>query len=88
LRGRFKYGGWVVLTVFFAFMLLHYGDRFIVTPLVHVLMEEFNLSYTQMGLIGSGSIVISAVLFPLWGFLFDKYCQCDMGSHYLVIGAG
>ena len=85
MRGRFKYGGWVVLTVFFAFMLLHYGDRFIVTPLVHVLMEEFNLSYTQMGLIGSGSIVISAVLFPLWGFLFDKYSRVKLCALASVI---
>jgi len=59
-------------------MLLHYADRFIVTPLVHVLMDEFSLTYTEMGLIGSGTIVASAVLFPLWGFLFDKYSRAKL----------
>jgi len=73
LEKRLSYGGWVILSVFFAFMLLHYADRFIVTPLVHVLMEEFRLSYTEMGLIGSATILVAAVLFPVWGFLFDKY---------------
>lgn len=78
MKKRFVYGGRVVLSVFFVFMLLHYADRFIITPLVHVLMEEFGLSYTQMGLIGSGTIVIAAVLFPLWGFLFDRYSRAKL----------
>jgi ACS family hexuronate transporter-like MFS transporter len=78
LRVRFKYGGWVVLSIFFGFMLLHHADRFIVTPLVHVLMEEFGLTYTQTGLIASGTIVISAVLFPIWGYLFDKYSRAKL----------
>jgi len=66
------------LVVFFGFMLLHYADRFIVTPLVPVLMEEFSLSYTQMGLIGSVTIVMAAVLFPIWGFLFDRYSRVKL----------
>jgi ACS family hexuronate transporter-like MFS transporter len=78
LERRLSYGGWVILSVFFAFMLLHYADRFIVTPLVHVLMEEFRLSYTEMGLIGSATILVAAVLFPVWGFLFDKYPRAKL----------
>jgi len=78
LKRRPAYGGSVVLGIFFAFMLLHYADRFIVTPLVHVLMDEFSLTYTQMGLIASGTIVASAVLFPVWGFLFDKYSRAKL----------
>jgi len=78
LKKRFAYGGWVVSSIFFIFMLLHYADRFIISPLVHVLMEEFSLSYTQMGLIGSATIVIAAALFPIWGFLFDKYSRAKL----------
>ena len=56
-------------------MLLHYADIFIVTPLVPVLMKEFNLNYTQTGLLGSGAIVVATLLFPVWGYLFDKYSR-------------
>ncbi len=78
MKKRLKYGRWVVLVVFFLFMLLHYADRFIVTPLVHVLMEEFALTYAQMGLVGTGTILVATVLFPVWGLLFDKYSRVKL----------
>jgi predicted MFS family arabinose efflux permease len=66
---------WYVASVFFFVMLLHNADKFLISPLLPMIQEEFNLSYTQLGAIQTGSIIVAVIFMPIWGYLFDKYAR-------------
>jgi MFS family permease len=36
-------------------------------------MKTFNMTYTQWGLINTGALIVGSALYPLWGWLNDKY---------------
>lgn len=59
--------------VFFIFMLLHQTDKLLIGPLQTDIMSTFKMSYTEWGLINTGALVVGSVLYPLWGWLNDKY---------------
>jgi MFS family permease len=64
---------WFVFTVFFFFMLLHQSDKLLISPLTTDIMNEFQINETQMGMITSGAIIVGAIFYPLWGYLFDRF---------------
>src|SRR5512141_2386072 len=64
---------WRVLTIFFIFMLLHQSDKLLIGPLMKPIMDTFKINYTQWGLINTGALVVGFILYPLWGWLSDKY---------------
>jgi MFS transporter, Spinster family, sphingosine-1-phosphate transporter len=59
--------------VFFIFMLLHQTDKLLIGPLQNPIMETFHMNYTQWGMINTGALVVGSALYPLWGWLNDKY---------------
>ena len=59
--------------VFFIFMLLHQTDKLLIGPLQTDIMATFNMTYTEWGLINTGALIVGSVLYPLWGWLNDKY---------------
>jgi len=63
----------VTVAIFFVFMLLHQTDKLLVGPLQTDIMDTFNMSYTQWGLINSGALIVGTILYPVWGWLSDKY---------------
>lgn len=69
---------WFVVGVFFAFMLLHQIDRLLVNPMADMIIAEFGISYTQMGAIFSGALVVSAVAYPIWGYLYDRFSRAKL----------
>jgi len=66
---------WFVLSVMFTFMLLHQSDRLLIGPLTPNIIAEFRLTLTQMGAVNSGALIVGALLYPLWGYLNDRYSR-------------
>ena len=66
---------WFVVTVFFFFMLLHQTDQLMIGSMQVPVMDEFRLSDTQWGLINTGALLVAMVLYPVWGYLYDRYAR-------------
>lgn len=69
---------WFVVAVFFIFMLLHQADKLLIGPLTTPIMEEFNISRTQMGAVSTGALIVGALFYPLWGYLYDRYSRARL----------
>lgn len=59
--------------IFFIFMLLHQTDKLLIGPLQTDIMATFHMTYTQWGFINSGALIVGTLLYPVWGWLSDKY---------------
>lgn len=73
--GRYR---WFVVGVFFFFMLLHQADKLLIGPLTTPIMEQFQIDEAQMGLVFSGAILVGAIFYPLWGYLFDRFSRAKL----------
>jgi MFS family permease len=69
---------WYVLGTFFVFILLHQADKLLIGPLTTPIMQSFGINEAQMGLVFSGAIVVSAIFYPLWGFLYDRFVRARL----------
>lgn len=69
---------WKVLVIFFIFMLLHQSDKLLIGPLMKPIMDTFKINYTQWGLINTGALVVGSLLYPVWGWLNDKYNRAKL----------
>jgi MFS family permease len=69
---------WVVLIIFFAFMLLHQTDKLLINPLAPQIYEEWNLTDTQWGAISTAALIVGAVFYPVWGYLYDRYARSKL----------
>ncbi len=77
MRSRSKYR-WFVVGVFFAFMLLHQADKLLIGPLTTPIMETFQINEAQMGAVFTGALIVGAILYPLWGVLYDRYARAKL----------
>ncbi|MCP4164610.1 MAG: MFS transporter [Chloroflexi bacterium] len=73
--GRYR---WTVVGIFFVFMLLHQSDKLLIGPLTTPIMETFGINEAQMGLVFSGALVVGAIMYPLWGILYDRYARAKL----------
>ncbi len=73
--GRYR---WFVLGIFFIFMLLHQADKLLIGPLTTPIMEQFQIDEAKMGLVFSGAILVGAIFYPLWGYLFDRFSRVKL----------
>ncbi len=71
---------WYAVFVFFLFMVLHNSDKFLISPLLPLIKDEFTLSYTQLGAIQTGASIVAVIFMPLWGYLFDKYARPPLAA--------
>jgi MFS family permease len=69
---------WVVVGIFFLFMLLHQSDKLLIGPLTDSIIAEFRITKTQMGAINTGALIVGALLYPLWGYLYDRYARAKL----------
>jgi MFS family permease len=69
---------WFVVFVFFVFMLLHQTDKLLIGPLTTPIMETFGIDEVAMGAVFSGAIIVAVVLYPLWGYLYDRYTRSKL----------
>jgi len=69
---------WFVVGVFFFFMLLHQTDKLMIGSLQVPISETFGLDDFKWGLVNSGALAIATVLYPLWGYLYDRYARARL----------
>ncbi|MGD8458177.1 MAG: MFS transporter [Anaerolineales bacterium] len=69
---------WFVLFVFFIFMLLHQSDMLLIGPLTPEIMESFNINKAQMGAVVTGALIVGTILYPVWGYLYDRYARAKL----------
>lgn len=69
---------WFVVAVFFLFMLLHQADKLLIGPLTEPIMRTFGITKTQMGAVSTGALIVGALLYPIWGYLYDRYARSKL----------
>jgi len=69
---------WFVVATFFAFMLLHQCDKLLIGPLTTQIMNTFHINEAQMGAVVTGALIVGAVLYPIWGYLYDRYARSKL----------
>lgn len=69
---------WFVVGVFFLFMLLHQSDKLLIGPLTTPIMETYGIDEVQMGAVFTGALLVGAILYPLWGYLYDRYARSKL----------
>lgn len=69
---------WIAVVIFFLFMLFHQTDQLMIGPLTTAIMDDFDVSMTQWGAISTGALLVGAVLYPLWGYLYDRYARAKL----------
>lgn len=69
---------WVVLAIFFMFMLLHQADKLIIGPLVSDIQAEFKITDTETGAISTGALIVAALLYPVWGYFYDRFARAKL----------
>jgi MFS family permease len=74
----FKRAARTSTVLFFFFMLLHQTDKLLIGPLQTQVMDTFKMTYTQWGLINTGALLVGALLYPVWGWLNDRYNRARM----------
>ena len=71
---------WSVVVIFFFFMLLHQTDKLLIGPLKGLISIDFNITNTQFGFVISGALVVGTILYPIWGYLYDRYSRAKLLS--------
>jgi MFS family permease len=56
-------------------MLLHQADKLLIGPLTTPIMEDFQINEAQMGAVSSLAIVVASLLYPVWGYLYDRFAR-------------
>lgn len=69
---------WVVVVIFFFFMLLHQTDKLMIGSLQVPISETFGMNNQQWGLINSGALIVATLLYPIWGYLYDRYARAKL----------
>ena len=75
MKSRYR---WFVVFVFFMFMLLHQADKLLIGPLTTPIMNTFGINEAQMGAVFTGALIVGAVFYPLWGYLYDRYARSKL----------
>lgn len=75
----------VVLALLASFLLFHTADRFVISAVAPQVMEDFKVGYFELGLVFSLTAFIAAILYPVWGYLYDKYSRRLLVSAAAVI---
>ena len=75
MKSRYR---WYVAAVMFFFLLLHQADKLLIGPLTSAIMADFQINEAQMGAVTSLAIIVASVLYPLWGYLYDRYARAKL----------
>ena len=75
---RFIRRRWIVVIVLFIFMFLHQSDRLLIGPLTTPIMNTFGIDEVQMGAVSTGALLVGALMYPLWGYLYDRYARAKL----------
>lgn len=66
---------WLIVIFFFTFLTFHEADRFIISAVAPDVEKEFQITHGQLGLVFSLTVLVAAILYPVWGYLYDRYSR-------------
>lgn len=69
---------WFVVGVFFFFMLLHQTDKLMIGSLQVPVSETFGIGNKEWGFINTGALIVATLLYPVWGYLYDRYARAKL----------
>lgn len=69
---------WFVVAVFFFFTLLHQTDKLMIGSLQVPVSETFGIGNTEWGFINSGALIVATLLYPVWGYLYDRFARAKL----------
>ena len=75
-----------VVIVFFLFIFLHQTDKLLIGSLQIPISGAFHLNDLQWGLVNSGALIVGTILYPLWGYLYDRYARQAAGAGLAHLG--
>jgi MFS family permease len=74
-KGNYR---WFVVAIFFCFMLLHQTDKLLIGPLKGQISEDFQITNTQFGAVITGALIVGTFLYPIWGYLYDRFARAKL----------
>ena len=78
MKGQGRHYRWFVLSNFFVFILLHQADKLLIGPMMTPIMNTFGVTEKEFGFVLSGAVVVGAIFYPIWGFLYDRYVRSKL----------
>ena len=66
---------WFITIIFFLFGSFHKADIFVISVVLPQILDEFQIAYTVGGLIFTATFFMAVILYPVWGYLFDRYSR-------------
>ncbi len=63
----------LLIVILFTFMLLHQIDKLLINPMGDMVIEEFGLTDTQWGSVATAALIVGALFYPIWGYLYDRF---------------
>ena len=66
---------WLIAIILFLFQSLHNADIYVISVVFPQVLDEFQITYVYGGALITATTVLSVVLFPVWGYLFDRYSR-------------
>jgi MFS transporter, Spinster family, sphingosine-1-phosphate transporter len=69
---------WFVILVFFFFMLLHQTDKLMIGPMQQTIEDQFHITDREWGLVNSGALLVGTILYPVWGYFYDRYARTKL----------
>jgi len=76
-KSRYK---WVILIILSLFLIVQASDTYIISAVSPNLITEFHISEETLGFLFSATLVVATVLYPVWGYLYDKYSRKTLTS--------
>ncbi|MCU0498712.1 MAG: MFS transporter [Anaerolineae bacterium] len=64
-----------IVGVFFFFILLHQADKLVIGQVLSDIQADFDLNDAQSGSFGTGALLVAAICYPLWGWLYDRFAR-------------
>lgn len=78
MRKRRSFYPIFVVIVFFLFIFLHQTDKLLIGSLQIPISDTFHLNDLQWGFVNSGALIIGTILYPVWGYLYDRYARAKL----------
>lgn len=72
---RYRY---FVVAIFVAFMLLHQADKLLIGQVLENIKTDLDITDSQVGALGTGALVVGALFYPLWGYLYDRFSRAKL----------
>ena len=69
---------WFVVVIFFFFMLLHQTDKLMIGSLQVPVSQTFGIGNREWGFVNTGALIVATLLYPLWGYLYDRYARARL----------